>query len=484
MASSKSKNKAGGFVVGPILVVLSLGALWKNETRFDYHKAAKKTGHVATLEQAVEGQNFSYSGEMDTSRTLSGKYIETFTGYLEIRRSAEIYCWDRDEDSDGDVTWRKTWMSSVESNSRNSGLRQELSSGRMLPPSYQVGDLEITAKQIEFVDARVDIDPAPLTRTAEGERLTVEGDYLMLRKGKSDNLGDERIGYRAIPIPPRATYFGQLAGGKGVADTSEAQSGMINSIIQNTGILHHLVAGERETALSTMKLHIQRLKWLVRGIGSAVTVFGMIFFFSSLVRFLYGIPVIGRIAETGAFVLALLLGLPLAGITIVAGWLVGNPIALVVIGLLLVAGIIYAVRLSKRQRKVGEQFKQELETEYGHSLSPTELRQNEVREMAGMLAAGENQLGATESKALDRFARQSGLKREEREEVLREVQESPPPLHSPEIHLRNLIRMALADGRLTPQEVRSIRDAATLAGYDRDQFRQLMNEIQQRAQAA
>jgi hypothetical protein len=233
-----------------------------------------------------------------------------------------------------------------------------------------------------------------------------------------------------------------------------------------------------------MKLHIQRLKWLVRGIGSAVTVFGMIFFFSSLVRFLYGIPVIGRIAETGAFVLALLLGLPLAGITIVAGWLVGNPIALVVIGLLLVAGIIYAVRLSKRQRKVGEQFKQELETEYGHSLSPTELRQNEVREMAGMLAAGENQLGATESKALDRFARQSGLKREEREEVLREVQESPPPLHSPEIHLRNLIRMALADGRLTPQEVRSIRDAATLAGYDRDQFRQLMNEIQQRAQAA
>ena len=148
MASSKSKNKAGGFVVGPILVVLSLGALWKNETRFDYHKAAKKTGHVAPLEQAVEGQNFSYSGEMDTSRTLSGKYIETFTGYLEIRRSAEIYCWDRDEDSDGDVTWRKTWMSSVESNSRNSGLRQELSSGRMLPPSYQVGDLEITAKQI------------------------------------------------------------------------------------------------------------------------------------------------------------------------------------------------------------------------------------------------------------------------------------------------------------------------------------------------
>lgn len=481
MASRKEKNKAAGFVIGPILVIVSVVALWKNETRFDYHKAAKKTGHIAVLEQAAEEQNFSYTGEMDASLTLAGKYIETFTGYLEVKRSAEIYCWERDEDDDGKVTWSRRWMSSIESNSRNQGLRQELSSGRLLPPSYLAGDLEITSKQIEFVDKRDTIDPRPLPRTSEGDRLSVEGDYLMLRKGKSDRIGDERISYRAIPVPPRATYFGRYSSGKGVADTSEQQSGFINSLIQNTGILHHLVAGERNIALATMKRHIQRLKWIVRGIGTFVTVFGMIFFFSSVVRFLYGIPIIGRIAETGAFVLALVLGLPLAVITIVAGWLVGNPIALVAIGLLLLAGIWSAVRLSKRQRRVGEQFKQELEAEHGHSLSPTDLKKLEVREMAGMLVSEGNQLGTQESKTLDRFARKSGLKREEREDLLREVTETPPPLESPEIRLRNLIRMALADGRLTPQEVRSIRDAATVAGYDREQFRQLMREVNQMA---
>lgn len=259
---------------------------------------------------------------------------------------------------------------------------------------------------------------------------------------------------------------------------------MINGIIKNTGILHHIVAGDRETALATMKSHIQRLKWIVRGAGTVTMVFGFIFFFASFARFLYVIPIIGRIAETGVFILAIVLGLPLAFMTIVAGWLVGNPVALAVIGLLLIAGLVFAVRLSKRQRKAGQQIKQDFDAEHGHSLSSTELKQLEVREMAGMLASGGSRLDSDQSKALDRFARKNGLKKKEREEVLREVRETPPPLGSSEEHLRKLIRLALADGRLTPQEVRSIRDAATLAGYDRDQFRQMMSDVQQVALSA
>ena len=42
MAESK-KNKFGGIVVGPIVVVMSISVLWKNEGRFDYHKAAQAT---------------------------------------------------------------------------------------------------------------------------------------------------------------------------------------------------------------------------------------------------------------------------------------------------------------------------------------------------------------------------------------------------------------------------------------------------------
>ena len=38
MAESK-KNKFGGIVVGPIVVMMSIAVLWKNEGRFDYHSA-------------------------------------------------------------------------------------------------------------------------------------------------------------------------------------------------------------------------------------------------------------------------------------------------------------------------------------------------------------------------------------------------------------------------------------------------------------
>ena len=324
----------------------------------------------------------------------------------------------------------------------------------------------MSAEKIEFVDSRVSVTPGPLPKTEAGERLRSEGNYLMLRKGRSDNLGDERISYRAIPVPEKATWFGRFEGKQGVADLSEQRSGFVNSLIQNTGVLHHLVAGERVVALHTMKRHIQRVKWIVRGIGTAVVVFGLLFVFSSVLRFLYGIPLLGRIAETGAFLLALAIGIPLAGITIAIGFVASQPLLLIPIVGAVLAVVWLLVRLSRRQQEKGAAVKQELESEYGRTLEDSEMKQMEYREMAGMLASQGGAIGATEAKALDRYAKRSGIKPEERESLLAEVRQQPPAGESAESHLRNLIRLAVADAKLTPQEVRSIREAASIAGFE------------------
>ncbi|MEM1441383.1 MAG: TMEM43 family protein [Verrucomicrobiota bacterium] len=477
MASSKKKSKIGGVIVGPIFVFLGLSALWKNETRFDYHKAAAKTTPAASLATMENGGNYSYTGRMNEELTLPGKYIKTFTGYLVVSRSAEIYCWDRDEDSEGDVTWRREWMNSVQSNSRNSGIRQTLDSGRILPSSYEVEDLQITSRRIEFVDSYVSVSPEPLPRTEEGDALSLAGDYLMLRKGRSDNLGDERISYRAIPVPYLATWFGKFDSGRGVADVSQEEEGMINSIIQNTGVLHHLVAGERKEALGTMLFHIKRLKWIIRAIGTAVIVFGLLFLFSSFLRFLYPIPLLGRIAEAGSFLLALAIGIPLATTTILLGFVAGNPILLIPILIVILAAIWMLVRFSKRQRKAGETIKQQLDEVHGHTLESDEMKELKYREMAGMLASSENEMGTEQSATLSRFAAKSGLDAEKQETLLQEVQSGAGTDQSAEVHLQNLIRLAVADDKLTPQEVKSIREAATLAGYNREQFRKLISEM-------
>ena len=156
--AKKDKNKWAGVFIGPILTAMALAALWKNETRFDYHRAATKTTAVNSIDNALSGQLISYTGTMDRQLTMQGDYVDSFTGFMTVYRSAEIYAWEKEDDDDG-VTWNLRWMSSVESNSRNSGIRQLLSSKHFVPEQYEVNELTIDSQQIEFVDSYDDIPP-------------------------------------------------------------------------------------------------------------------------------------------------------------------------------------------------------------------------------------------------------------------------------------------------------------------------------------
>ncbi|NCF85192.1 MAG: hypothetical protein GWQ08_06615 [Verrucomicrobiaceae bacterium] len=119
--ANRKKNRWAGIVFGPVLVFAALSAIWKNETRFDYHRAAAKTQEFVALGEALSGDLMSFTGDMNRELTMSGEYVDSFTGYLSVKRHAEIYAWDKDE-SDDSVTWKKKWMSSLESNSRNNSL--------------------------------------------------------------------------------------------------------------------------------------------------------------------------------------------------------------------------------------------------------------------------------------------------------------------------------------------------------------------------
>jgi len=312
--ADRNRNSWMGVLIGPAITFLALAVLWKNETRFNFYAAANKTTAVQNPDDAADGQQLSVTGEMDRELTMTGDYVERLTGYLRVSRQAEIYAWDKDKDSDDHVTWRREWMSRVESNSRNNGIHQTLSSKTFLPDSYRVGQLKVQTDKIEFVDATelLDLGQLELVNT----KLVREGGFFYLHKSglasaevsaptSGQQLGDERIRYRGIPVPDTATYFGKYQSGQGVADLSNQRTGWVNLLIQDTGVLHHLVAGDRPQALFSMKAYLGRLKWIVRGIGTVASVVGVMILFSSIFGFLYGIPVIGRVAEAGA-----VLGLP------------------------------------------------------------------------------------------------------------------------------------------------------------------------------
>ena len=401
MAKNK-RNSWMGIFFGPAVTFFALVALWKNETRFNFYAAAERTTPVQNIDDASDGQLLSFTGPMDRSLSMPGDYVEKLTGYLKVDRQAEIYAWDRHEDSDDRVTWRREWMSRLENNSRNSGIRQTLSAKTFMPASYQVGKLNVQADKIEFVNAtsQLDLNQLNLVNT----RLVKEAGYYYLRKSgavSGQQIGDERVRYRGIPVPSKASYFGKYQSGQAVADTSKQRTGWVNLMIQDTGVLHHLVAGDRPQALSTMKEYFGRLKWIVRGVGTAASVFGVMILFSSIFGFLYAVPIIGRVAEGGSILFALAIGIPLAIITMTVAYFFANPLLLLGIGFA-IAVVLYLLRRRSNSVKTG--LKDQLNQRYGHTVEDSELKEIEFIELA-QFALADGKINDSEAKILSQWAK-------------------------------------------------------------------------------
>jgi len=477
------KNKSGcGFIVGPVLILIAMVALWKNETRFDYHHAAKKTTPVSSLSVAKPADLISWTGAMDQNLTLEGHYVEDFTGHLVVYRRAEIYCWDRDEDEDGDVTWDLDWQGGVQSNARNTHVTQELRGDTILPPSYEVGGLTLQSERIEFVDPTESIPIAQLSLSGQEPRLETRENTFYLSKGQPDRLGDERLSYTAIPVPSPATWFGHYTGTQGVADTTHQRSGLLNEMIQDTGILHHLVAGTRPEALASMKKHIQRLKWIIRVVGTVAVWFGFLALFAGLLKFLFHIPVIGRMASRGAFLLSFVVGIPVAMFTIIAGFIAGHPVLLFVLLFLALLVVGIGLVVARRGKRTQQALKSQLEAQHGHALESDEMKELEYMELA-QLAGAEQGIGAQEEEFLNSWGAKHGWDTEKQQSMLARAKETQPEQSSDRgrSHLENLIRLAIADGELTPFEMRSIQTAAANADFDAAAVRTLMAEVRQQA---
>jgi len=186
---AEEKKKGNPIIFGLLVLGAAIGALWKNEYRFDYYKAAKNTPPTKIINNLSPNTLFSHTGKMDQSLTLKGHYVNSFQGYLEVNRRAEIYAWHRKKDDDG-VKWTKKWMSGLQNNERNKGLKKHLRGDNFRPKTYQVSQLAIQPKDIQFVDKKVSILPSQLKITQQGsnQKLSIQGDYFYLAEDEKSQV--------------------------------------------------------------------------------------------------------------------------------------------------------------------------------------------------------------------------------------------------------------------------------------------------------
>lgn len=479
--SESKKDKISGFLLGPAVVIVGTIALWKNEGRFDYYRAAKATDPVVKLTPEDADRLVSYTGAMDRKLTMPGYYVESFTGFLTVERSAEIYAWNRHEDDEGHVSWKLEWMSGLESNSRNRGIRQELSSGQIVPPVYQVGELSVASDRIEFVDAyrSIPASDVQLSQLGKNRRLNPRGVYFYLSKRKSSNLGDERISFEGVPVPETATYFGKYDGRGAVAHQAQVKGGYIDNLIQDTGVLHHIVAGERDPALGTMKSHLFRLKWMVRGAGFVGISIGFMILLGSAAEFLYHLPLISSLVHWGVVAVSIILGFAVSIVTIILSYLLHHPVVLVCTVLAL--AIVYVLSRHKAYASQ-KQMKAVVERQVGHSIGKDEMAELEFIELV-KLARIDHALDLQEKKYLKKWAKRHGWKQPQVTELIKRAKSSDEANDEAgsEKHLRNLVQLALADGNLSFYEFNAISKAAKEIGFNSTDIQRIVRETRDMA---
>lgn len=475
--NKKKNNPFAAILLGPALGFVAVTALWHNEGRFDYYKAAKATMPIESLGSGEEDGTVSVTGVMDQELTLDGDYVDSFQGYLTVRRSAQIYAWDEDRDSDGDVSYHLEWSSQVESISRNDSVNQRLRSRTIAPDEYRVGDWLVEGDKLDFVDSRESIPPTDLTLSKQGNEveLSPEDGYFYLRKGQPRNLGDERLHYSGIPVSHTATYFGIIRGDRGVAHVAEVKEGFIAELIHDTGLLHHLAAGEREQALKAMKASLARLKWIVRVVGTLGTIVAYLILFSGLFSILLHIPFVNRIAEFGIMVASLILGLLTSFMTILTSYMINHPLVLVGILGVVIGIVLYSLNRRKQARASAHEA---LVREFGHEPSSRELAERQFTGMA-RVALADNQLDDKENKFLRIWAVKRGLSGDDVDRLLAFAKlETAEAKVGSEKDLTLLIQLALADQDLSPFELKKLYQAGQQLGYSRRKVMAMVTQSQ------
>lgn len=457
---AEGKKKGSPSVIYLILLGCSIGAIWKNEHRFDYYQEAKATEPAESVGDLTADHLFSYTGSMDQDVTWKGSYVQYLKGFLEVSRSAEIYAWKRTRNENG-VSWRKEWMSVLQKNSRNKDFKKLLTSFRFRPKTYQVAELKIASKQIQFVDKKEEIIPSSLQLSKKGtdEKLATRGKYFYLAKGGKNQLGDERLSYRGLPVPETATYFGKWGDGIAVAHQAERKSDSISSIIRDIGILHHLVPGERKIALDSIKANLLHLKNIFRIAGIAVATIGGGIFLSSLTRFLIFIPLIGPLVNRFSYWLGMLLGFLLSLITLIIAFLTSQPLILALFILALGAGLFSLWKNAKRKRAHVEM---QLFKTLGHSPSQNELEELEFIKLR-QLVAEDGEITASEQKMLNKWTKRHRWSSAKVVELTQQAREELSKTSKRE-NLESLIQFSLADGRIDRAEMKSLEHVARKIG--------------------
>lgn len=349
------KGALAGLIIGPLLVLISLGALVWNEGRavkrardLEAGQAAVVSVKAEAVEPANEGRLVHLSG-----LTQGGPLADALFGVraegIRLLREVEMYQWREEEKTEREkqlggktvdrkrYLYDKVWSSTLidsdrfkQSDSHRNPERMPYESEAFAAQPVRLGAFELGADFVEQLDKAEPLalgSGVALPPELSGKSQVQGSELYVGQDPGTPEVGDVRIRF-ALVKPDTVSVVGRQAGSRIESYQAAEMSTSISLLGYGSLTSQQLFkAAEDENTIIT---------WIIRVVGVLFAFAGVRTFFQLFTVLADVVPFIGGIVEVGATLVSLLIAVPLALVTIAVAWIAFRP--LLGVALLVVAG--------------------------------------------------------------------------------------------------------------------------------------------------
>lgn len=349
-----------GAVFGVVMVLAGFPVLFLNEGRAiqtarSLDRGARQVIEVTadTIDPAHDGALVHVTGRAETAATLEDAVLGVSANALALKRNVEMYQWRESSTSESRTklgggqdtvttyTYDRDWSDEVidsaafhEPDGHDNPAAMPFESASWTADHVTLGAFTVPT---DIVGALGDGDPLAVPASAAtGDRRVSDGGLYIGANPAAPAVGDVRITYSAL-APGTISLVAAQSG-----DTFEPFTGA-GKPIQLAAVGDHTAAALFADARSANAL----ILWALRLLGYLLMAFGLMLAANPLAVVGDVIPFVGRLLGLGVMLVGFVLALPLALLTIAAGWLTYRP--LVALGLTVAAAAVgYAATRVRR----------------------------------------------------------------------------------------------------------------------------------------
>lgn len=351
-----------GALIGIILVLGSIILLWWNEGRAVEAIRALDRGAKQVVETqanavdpAKDGKLVHLSGMMEPkSPARDTAFGVGADNLLRLKRTVEMYQWVEHKEShshknlggsettETTYSYHKEWSDQPHESSRfhepggHANPQMPMRSATLDAPDVRLGAYKVDRAVLDAVSAFTAFDLGQPANLPAGYRK--DGDTLYRGDDPAaPAIGDIKVHYTAVPAQTMSIVAAQANGT--LAPFSDSTGYKID--LAEPGVVPANVMFKEKAHEESV------LTWILRAVGFVLMLIGFCLMASPLGVVLGVIPLFESIAEAGAFLMALIVSVPLTLIVIAAAWVAHRP--LIGVGLAAV-GIVLAFLLRKLHR--------------------------------------------------------------------------------------------------------------------------------------